>query len=242
MSVRVVLADRERLVRDLMTSELTRFGLEVTAAVSTAEELGHAVDDGLAEVIVVSDPLAGRSVAELLPELARTGAKVIVLSHQLDPDRVTDALERGAVGYLLHDMEPDELARAVTAVAELGAALHFRVAALLLGQWRAFRQDHPRLALSLTPRELEILSGLARGDTTKAMAARLGIAQKTVESHRLRLFDKLGAKSQAHAVSIAASLGLLPPDRPEQPGAGDGRTGPDQRGHPPGSPLRGIWG
>jgi DNA-binding CsgD family transcriptional regulator len=127
-------------------------------------------------------------------------------------------------------------------VAERGAALHFRVAALVLGQWRACRQEHPRLALSLTPRELEVLAGLVRGDTTKAMAARLGIAHKTVESHRLRLFDKLGAKSQAHAVSMAVSLGLIPLDGPEPPGregelAGRGR--PERRGD---SPSRGIWG
>ena len=68
---------------------------------------------------------------------------------------------------------------------------------------------------SLTPRELEVLVALAEGLTTKAIASRLGVAMKTVESHKVRLFDKLGARTQAHAVSIAVGRHLVahPDDR-----------------------------
>jgi DNA-binding NarL/FixJ family response regulator len=78
-------------------------------------------------------------------------------------------------------------------------------------QWRTSRGSGSQRA-SLTPREREVLMALAKGLTTKAIARRLGVAMKTVESHKIRLFSKLGARTQAHAVSIAIGQHLVAPD------------------------------
>jgi DNA-binding CsgD family transcriptional regulator len=78
-------------------------------------------------------------------------------------------------------------------------------------QWRQLSSSLRSPHTSLTPREREVLLALAEGLTTKAIARRLGVALKTVESHKVRLFDKLGARTQAHAVSIAIGQHLVAP-------------------------------
>src|SRR5436305_1144934 len=67
---------------------------------------------------------------------------------------------------------------------------------------------------NLTPRELDVLEAMSDGLATKAIASRLGVATKTVENHKVRIFDKLGVRTQAQAVSLAIGHGLLsrPPD------------------------------
>ena len=84
-------------------------------------------------------------------------------------------------------------------------------ASLVVDQWRRLRgagnESNDRLAL--TPREIEILAAMADGLSNKAIARRLGVVVKTVENHKIRVFDKLGVKTQAHAVALAISHGLL---------------------------------
>ena len=83
---------------------------------------------------------------------------------------------------------------------------------------REFRAGNP------PPRAAEVEGGMINsiGLPTKGIARRLGVALKTVESHKIRVFDKLGARSQAHAVSIAISQNLLTPDRiPDNAADGD---------------------
>jgi len=66
-------------------------------------------------------------------------------------------------------------------------------------------------APNLTARELEVLAAMADGLSAKAIALRLGVALKTVENHKVRIFDKLGVQTQAHAVSVAIGLGVTRP-------------------------------
>jgi DNA-binding NarL/FixJ family response regulator len=86
---------------------------------------------------------------------------------------------------------------------------------MLLEQWRRLR-DAGRIGTvgggvspSLTVREMDVLVAMADGLPAKAVARRLGVAVKTVENHKIRIYDKLGVRTQAHAVSLAISQGLL---------------------------------
>jgi DNA-binding NarL/FixJ family response regulator len=72
--------------------------------------------------------------------------------------------------------------------------------------------EAPVLIEELTPRELEILTLIARGYTNKAAALQLGISDRTVQGHLAHIFDKLQAASRTEAVMRAVSLGLIPPD------------------------------
>jgi DNA-binding NarL/FixJ family response regulator len=164
---------------------------------------------------VLSDPLAGLPVADAVKQIVHQGSKVVVFSDNPSPEQVTSVLEQGASSYLTYDSRPQDIADAVLSVAGGGVVLHASVASVVLEQWRQLSSVGGSSHASITPRELEVLVALADGLTTKAIARRLGVAMKTVESHKVRLFDKLGARTQAHAVSIAVGRHLVahPDDR-----------------------------
>jgi len=86
--------------------------------------------------------------------------------------------------------------------------------ATVLDQWRKLREPARGtitggVASSLTVREHDVLTAMADGLPAKSIARRLGMAVKTVENHKIRIYDKLGVRTQAHAVSLAISQGLL---------------------------------
>lgn len=188
--------------------------MHVVGAMDTLESVHAAVDIERPDVVVVFDPLADRVVDRVLPQLVRSGAQVIVVSGNDSIERVAHMLDLGVSGYLTGgSTTPQEVADAVISVAGGGATLPPRVVGAVLEQWREFRSgiDHSRV--SLTQREKQVLTAMADGLPTKGIARQLGVALKTVESHKIRVFDKLGARSQAHAVSIAISQNLLTPER-----------------------------
>ena len=85
-------------------------------------------------------------------------------------------------------------------------------ATTILDQWRRLRNE-PEAAVerraTLTAREQDVLEAMVDGLATKAIARRLGVAPKTIENHKLRVFDKLGVRTHAHAVSVALAHGLI---------------------------------
>lgn len=209
--VRVVIGDRSILVREFLSRACRERGMQVVAEVSTVAESLVAASQHAPHVIVLSDPLAGCPVADAVKQIVHDGAKVVVFSDNPSPEQVISVLEQGASSYLTYDSRPQDIADAVLSVAGGGVVLHASVASVVLEQWRRMSSGSGSPHTSLTPREREVLAGLAQGLTTKAIARRLGVAMKTVESHKVRLFDKLGARTQAHAVSIAIGQQLVAP-------------------------------
>ena len=209
--VRVVIGDRNQLVREFLSRACRERGMQVVAEVSTVEEALLAASQHGPDVIVLSDPLGGGPVADAVKQIVNLGAKVVVFSDNPFPEQVIPVLEQGASSYLTYDSRPQDIADAVLSVAGGGVVLHASVASVVLEQWRRMSSGSGSPHASLTPREREVLAGLAQGLTTKAIARRLGVAMKTVESHKVRLFDKLGARTQAHAVSIAIGQHLVAP-------------------------------
>jgi len=153
-------------------------------------------------------------IESCLDRVLATGAKVVILCDDASPERLTGLLERGVSGYLLHDSSPDHVGEGLLAVAGGAVALHPTICDTILKQWRRLRMVGPNLGgptarTTLTPRELDVLAAMADGLATKAIAMKLGVALKTVENHKIRIFDKLGVRTQAHAVSVAISNGLV---------------------------------
>ncbi len=138
-----------------------------------------------------------------------SASRVIVLTSFLDDDRLMPAIEAGAAGYLLKDVEPAELARAVRA-AHAGEAIIDPTAAARLVHTIAQRQrspvsDHERL----TRREREVLELIAGGRSNKRIAAELGISEKTVKNHVGHLLEKLGVADRTQAALLAVRQGLI---------------------------------
>ena len=126
---------------------------------------------------------------------------MIVLTSFLDDDRLMPALQAGAAGYLLKDVEPSELARAIRAAHRGEAIIDPSVAARLL-QTLSDPQARAASGEQLTRREREVLELIAAGRSNKRIALELGIAEKTVKTHVGHVLAKLGGR-RSHAGGAA---------------------------------------
>jgi DNA-binding NarL/FixJ family response regulator len=124
----------------------------------------------------------------------RPGTQVVVLTSFSDPERILDALDAGAIGYLLKGADPDELLRGVRAAASGESPLAPKAASAVLAA-RAGR----RPAEELTPREREVLLMVAEGLPNKLIARRLGISERTVKGHLTHIFERIGVTDRTQA-------------------------------------------
>jgi DNA-binding NarL/FixJ family response regulator len=134
---------------------------------------------------------------------AQPGVAVVVLTSFSDRDEILRALDAGAVGYLLKDAEPADLAKAVDAAARGEAPLDPRASrALLSARSRASPLD------ALSEREREVLAMVARGLPNKLIARELSISEKTVKAHLTNVFRTIGVTDRTQAALWAERNGL----------------------------------
>jgi DNA-binding NarL/FixJ family response regulator len=141
---------------------------------------------------------------------AQPGVRVIALTTFADADLVLRAVQAGADGYLLKDVDVQELARAIHTVHRGQPYLHPEATRHLLQA--TARPDQP--AERLTGREQEVLALVARGQTNRQIADTLKISEKTVSVHVSNLLSKLGMASRTQAALYAARIGLLSSEEP----------------------------
>ncbi len=137
---------------------------------------------------------------QLLPELRAAGSRVLVLSIRDEASIIEQALAAGADGYLIKDAAGKELAQALAALTQGQRYLPPNVAVRLAGRQGL---QAPQGVDSLSARELEVFLLVAQGLGKGEMAARLGISANTVETHRQKLKQKLGADSQHALLKLA---------------------------------------
>ncbi|MBN1888616.1 MAG: response regulator transcription factor [Thermoflexales bacterium] len=130
--------------------------------------------------------------------------EVIALTSVLEDQAIFKAMQAGAIGYLLKDLEADELCRSIKAAAAGQVQLSPQVAARLMHEVRA--PDSPE---TLTERETEVLRLLAHGKANKEIAASLSIGEKTVKTHVSNILGKLGVLSRTQAALHAVRIGLV---------------------------------
>ena len=145
---------------------------------------------------------AMRALRERVP-----GARVIVLTSFLDDEKLLPALRAGAAGYLLKNVEPQELARAIRAASAGEVVLDPVVAARLVDTLAGGVEP---LDL-LTPREREVLELIGRGFPNKLIARELGLSEKTVKTHVGHVLAKLGVTDRTQAAVLAVRAGLVEP-------------------------------
>jgi DNA-binding NarL/FixJ family response regulator len=206
MSLRVLLADDHPLVRAGLRELLaTAEDLEVVGAAADGEEaielaLTHAPD-----VVLMDLSMPGLGGLEAIRRLAteRPGLPVVALTSFSDRERILEALDAGAVGYLLKDAEPEELIRGVRAAAAGESPLSPRAASALL----AARREAPPGA-ELSPRESEVLVLVGEGLPNKLIARELGISEKTVKAHLTRVYAAIGVTDRTGAALWAQRHGI----------------------------------
>lgn len=139
--------------------------------------------------------------------------QVIVLTSFADDDKVFPAIKAGAISYLLKDVSPVELARAVRAAKRGEAVLHPEVAAKLMQEFSGSRHDEPE-AEALTEREMDVLRLIARGHSNREIADALIISEKTVKTHVSNILSKLHLADRTQAAIYALRQRLVPMDDP----------------------------
>jgi DNA-binding NarL/FixJ family response regulator len=133
--------------------------------------------------------------------------RVVLFTSFSDRERIMQALEAGAIGYLLKDADPDELHRGILAAARGESPLAPKAAAEVI----AARTTAPP-AGDLSDRERQVLVLAASGLANKQIARKLGISEKTVKGHLTRVFQSIGVADRTQAALWAERNGLLAPD------------------------------
>jgi DNA-binding NarL/FixJ family response regulator len=205
--IRVVIADDHAVVRQGLRTFLDlQDDIEVVAeagdgaeALAAAEE--HAPDVVLIDLVMpnVDGIEAIRGLRERVP-----AARAIVLSSFIDDEKLLPAVRAGAAGYLLTDVEPQQLVEAIRTVHAGGALLHPKVASRLLEEMASD---------PLTPREREVLALIGRGMANKVIARELSLSEKTVKAHVSSILAKLGVTDRTQAALYAVRAGLVGPAR-----------------------------
>ncbi len=170
-------------------------------------ELAHRLRPDL---ILLDLNMRGLSGMEALKALkaADLDTRVIILTVSDSEDDVVAALRFGADGYLLKDMEPEEVLHSLKTAAQGRIALGERVAAILADTLRHETQPRPIDSIKLTEREREILSLIAAGCSNKLIARKLNITEGTVKVHVKHLLRKLDLASRVEAAVWAVKQGF----------------------------------
>ena len=205
--LRVMIVDDHTLFRSGLSELLERRGIEVCAAVGDGEEgcrLAAELDPDVVLLDLRMPGLDGLSVLERLAALDLRCAVVMLTTSSDERDLVT-SLRSGARGYLLKDMEPDQLVDALAAVVDGETVVAPEMTSVLAkvvkgGELASGRPDR---FSSLTPREFEILRHLAEGQSNKEIARDLGITDGTVKLHVRSILRKLEVRSRVEAAVIA---------------------------------------
>jgi DNA-binding NarL/FixJ family response regulator len=204
--IRVLVADDHAVVRTGLTQLVGTFdGVELVGAAANGEEAVRLCGERQPDVVLMDlemPVLDGIGATErITAEHPRVA--VVVLTSFSDRERILRALDAGAVGYLLKDAEPDELARALEAAARGESPLDPRAAGAVLS---ARRSAAP--ALELSEREREVLLMVAEGLPNKLIARDLGISEKTVKAHLTSVFRRIGVTDRTQAALWAERNGL----------------------------------
>jgi two-component system NarL family response regulator len=200
---RILLVDDHYVVRIGMASSLNlEPDLEVIAEAENGEAAIALYREHRPDLVILDWRLPDLSGGDVIKALHAEfpAARVLVLSAFESEEVIYQALQAGAVGYLAKSSRRPELIGAVRLAAQGKAAFSADIAAKL-----ASRIQRP----SLSPRELEVVAELVKGNSNKEIATRLSISENTVKLHITHIMQKLRAKDRTHVASIALQQGLL---------------------------------
>ena len=208
-SVRVVLADDHELVRAGVRRVLESSpGIEVVGEAARGDETLALLTQLEPDVLLLDLNMPGGDGFEVLRRARDTagGTRIVVLSLHVQAEYVARAVREGADGYLSKDLAVQELREAIASVMA-GRPWYSSAVQEVLA--RVVRGGGVRPLEKLTPREREVLVGIARGLTSKEIGAEFNISTRTVETHRAALMRKLELRSIALLTQLAIREGLV---------------------------------
>jgi len=212
--IRVLIVDDHAVVREgLRTFLELQDGIEVVGEAADGARAVELAGPLAPDVVLMDLAMPGVDGVRAMRALRSSApwARVVVLTSFLDEERLMGALQAGAAGYLLKDVEPAELARAVRAAHAGEAMIDPTVAGRLLRTLSRHREPGTAVLERLTRRERQVLELIAAGRSNKRIAAELEIAEKTVKSHVGHVLAKLGVADRTQAALMAVRQGVVGP-------------------------------
>lgn len=206
--IRVMLVDDHAMVRRGLSTILMIYDdLQLAGEAESGETAIQMCGEVLPDVVLMDMVLpamdgaaATRMIRQRFPKV-----QVIALTSFKEKDLIKNALEAGAIGYLLKDVTADELARAIRA-AHVGRATLSPDVAQVIVQTAG---QPPEPGLDLTEREREVLALMVEGLNNTQIAGRLSVSPSTIKSHVSNILSKLGVSSRTEAVTLALRNGLV---------------------------------
>jgi len=210
--ITVLIVDDHEVVRRGLRSFLESQGdIEVVGEAADGAQAIEKVQDLLPDVVLMDLVMPGMDGIDAIRKVSQVcpSSRVLVLTSFSEDDKVFPAIKAGANGYLLKDVAVEDLARAIRSVAGGEFLLHPEVAGKVLDEFRETPKDVTPLS-DLTPREIEVLTLIAKGYSNKEIAAALCIATRTVKAHVSNILSKLHAMDRTQAALYAVRQGLVP--------------------------------
>ena len=207
-TIRVLLVDDHAVVRSGLGAFLMAFeDLELIAEAKSGEDAVALCNRFHPDVVLMDLKMPGMGGAEATRQIREhwPDIQVVALTSFKDKEMVENAMEAGAIGYLLKNVSADELAEAIRAADSGEPTLAPEAAQALIQSTR----QKPEIGFDLTDREREVLALMAEGMSNPEIAEELMVSRSTVKFHVSNILSKLGADSRTEAVALALQHDLV---------------------------------
>jgi DNA-binding NarL/FixJ family response regulator len=212
MNIRVLIVDDHHVVRRGLVFFLrTQKGLDIIGEAANgkeAVELAESLKPDLILMDLVMPEMDGIEATRIIKK-AQPDIKIMMLTSFSDQDHVIPALEAGASGFQLKDIDPDELVFSIKKIMSGENQLHPKATSHLLANLSSKNNQKKNLIEELTKRELDVLKEIAKGKSNKEIASSLFITEKTVKTHVSNLLAKLELADRTQAALYAVKNQLV---------------------------------
>ena len=211
-NLRVLIIDDHTLFRDGLQGLLERHNIDVVGSLGDGHEGIRLAQELKPDIVLLDMRMPSISGLDVLKQLQQNKfeAPIAMLTTSNDERDLVEALRNGAKGYLLKDMEPDDVVAALREIVNGETVVAPNLTQILarVVKGEPILESEPSPIDDLTPREAEILSLLAEGQSNKVIARNLGISDGTVKLHVKAILRKLNIHSRVEAAVIAVEHGL----------------------------------
>jgi DNA-binding NarL/FixJ family response regulator len=213
--IRILLADDHALFRAGLRALLERIAdFDIVAEANDGRQALLLIQEKQPDVVLMDIRMPELNGLEATARAASKfpNTRVVILSMSADEEFVVQALQAGAAGYLLKNVTPEEVELAIRAAARGDTYLCSSISRHVVDGCLAWSKATASSARQLAPRQREVLQLIAEGNTTKAIAKKLGISVKTAESYRAELMESLDIHDVAGLTRYAIRTGMITPD------------------------------